>query len=261
MTRRVGTPRLRAALALPPVAWIQLPKRVRVSTRWQAMRDEDEPDQAHVDAQAADVEVADQEHRPAIPRRRPRSAAGSRWSARGRCRARPAACRASRGTTGCRAGSRRRRSRSRCRARRRSRSGTPGNSDMVPALNSAHITTGAKPKTEPTERSNSPEVISRVMASAIRPSSTVKVSALPTLVSDMNAGLIAVKTTSISTRSTSGPNSGIATKSRTKPGVSGGATCRRGAVAGRSCGCPPPDLKPPPAKDRGRRRRSVSCRP
>ena len=99
-----------------------------------------------------------------------------------------------------------------------------GNSGMVPALNSAHITTGAKPKTEPTERSNSPDVIRSVMASAIRPSSTVKVSALPMLVSDRNAGLIAVKTTSISTRSTSGPNSGIATKRRTRPGVSGGAT-------------------------------------
>ena len=135
-----------------------------------------------------------------------------------------------------------------------------GNSDMVPALNSAHITTGAKPKTEPTERSNSPEVISRVMASAIRPSSTVKVSALLTLVSDMNAGLMAVKTTSISTRSASGPNSGIATKSRTKPGVSGGATC--GAALSLVAHADAlPDLKPPPAKDRGRRRRSVSCRP
>ena len=61
---------------------------------------------------------------------------------------------------------------------------------MSPALKSAHITTGAKPKTEPTERSNSPEVIRSVMASAIRPSSTVKVSALPMLVSDRNAGLI-----------------------------------------------------------------------
>ena len=51
----------------------------------------------------------------------------------------------------------------------------------MPVLNSVHISTGAKPKTEPTERSNSPAVISSVIASAMRPSSTVKVRVLETL--------------------------------------------------------------------------------
>ncbi len=62
------------------------------------------------------------------------------------------------------------------------------------------------------------------MASAISPSSTVNVSALPMLVSDRNVGLIDVKTMSIRIRSTSGPNSGIATSKRPRPGLSGGAT-------------------------------------
>ena len=54
----------------------------------------------------------------------------------------------------------------------------PTSSEVTPALNSVHISTGEKPNSEPTDRSNSPDVISSVMASAIRPSSTVKASVL-----------------------------------------------------------------------------------
>ena len=86
-----------------------------------------------------------------------------------------------------------------------------GNSGIVSVLKRVHMTTGVKPKTDPTDRSNSPDVINRVIASAMSPSSTVKVSALLMFVSDRNAGLIEVKTTSIKTRSTSGPNSGMET--------------------------------------------------
>jgi hypothetical protein len=93
----------------------------------------------------------------------------------------------------------------------------------MPVLKSVHITTGAKPKTEPTDRSNSPDVIRSVMASAISPSSTVKVSALPMLPSDRNVGLIAVKTISISTSSTKGPSSGLAISVRARPGAEPGA--------------------------------------
>ena len=46
-------------------------------------------------------------------------------------------------------------------------------SETMPALNSVHISTGENPNTDPTDRSNSPDVISSVIASAIRPSSTV----------------------------------------------------------------------------------------
>ena len=46
------------------------------------------------------------------------------------------------------------------------------------------------------------------MASAIRPSSTVKVSVFETLSGDRNAGLIAAKTAISRIRSTKGPNSG-----------------------------------------------------
>ena len=56
----------------------------------------------------------------------------------------------------------------------------------MPSLKSVHITTGEKPNTEPTERSNSPAVISSVMASAIMPSSGVKASRLPMLSIDRN---------------------------------------------------------------------------
>ena len=41
--------------------------------------------------------------------------------------------------------------------------------DVVPLLNSVHITTALKPKTDPTERSNSPAVMSRVMAKRDQP--------------------------------------------------------------------------------------------
>ena len=80
----------------------------------------------------------------------------------------------------------------------------------APLLNSVHISTGEKPNTEPTERSNSPEVISSVIASAIRPSSTVKASVLEMFCGDRKSGLIAQKTTSSTTSRTNGPNSGLA---------------------------------------------------
>ena len=54
----------------------------------------------------------------------------------------------------------------------------PSSSGMIPWLNRVHITIGEKPNTAPTERSNSPAVIRSVIASAIRPSSTVKTSVL-----------------------------------------------------------------------------------
>ncbi len=76
----------------------------------------------------------------------------------------------------------------------------PTSSEVTPALNSVHISTGEKPKTEPTERSNSPDVISSVMASAIRPSSTVKASVLLTFCGDRKLGLMPQKT-AISSRS------------------------------------------------------------
>ena len=85
-------------------------------------------------------------------------------------------------------------------------------SEAAPLLKSVHISTGANPKSEPTERSNSPAVIRSVIASAISPSSTVKVSVFEILSGERNDGLIHQKTTSSSTSSTSGPNSGMATK-------------------------------------------------
>ena len=81
-------------------------------------------------------------------------------------------------------------------------------SGMAPLLNRVHMSTAEKPKTEPTERSNSPDVISKVIASAIRPSSTVKASVLLMFWSDRKPGLIDQKTTSSSASRTSGPNSG-----------------------------------------------------
>ncbi len=58
-------------------------------------------------------------------------------------------------------------------------------------MNSVHISTGEKPNSEPTERSNSPDVISSVIASAIRPSSTVKASVLEMFCGDRKSWLIA----------------------------------------------------------------------
>ena len=60
-------------------------------------------------------------------------------------------------------------------------------------MKSVHISTGEKPNTEPTERSNSPDVISSVIASAMRPSSTVKVSVLLMFSGDRKSGLIAAE--------------------------------------------------------------------
>ena len=83
---------------------------------------------------------------------------------------------------------------------------------MTSLLNSVHMMTAEKPNTEPTDRSNSPDVISKVMASAMRPSSTVKASVLLMFSSDRNSGLIDQKTTSSTTSRTSGPNSGCEMK-------------------------------------------------
>ncbi len=64
-------------------------------------------------------------------------------------------------------------------------------SEVTPKpLNSVHISTGEKPNTEPTDRSNSPEVISSVIASAISPSSTVKASMLLMFSGDRKSWLI-----------------------------------------------------------------------
>ena len=80
--------------------------------------------------------------------------------------------------------------------------------DVTPVLYKVHISTGQNPNSEPTERSNSPDVISKVMASAISPSSTVKASMLPMLRDDKNAGLICQKTNTMTTNRMNGPNSG-----------------------------------------------------
>jgi hypothetical protein len=87
-------------------------------------------------------------------------------------------------------------------------------SDVRPALNSVHMTTGANPNSDPTERSNSPAVIRSVIARAIRPSSTVKVRVLLMLRIERKSGLMAVKTASSSTNRTNGPNSGAETTRR-----------------------------------------------
>ena len=92
----------------------------------------------------------------------------------------------------------------------RSATTKPTKSEVSPELKSVHITTGAKPNTEPTERSNSPAVMSSVMARAISPSSTVKVSVFEMLSGDRNAGLIPAKTAISKISSTKGPNSGAA---------------------------------------------------
>ncbi len=88
-------------------------------------------------------------------------------------------------------------------------------SEATPALKSVHISTGEKPKTEPTERSNSPAVMRRVMASAMKPISTVKISVLLMFRGERKSGLIDQKTRSSTTRSTNGPSSGLAMRRRT----------------------------------------------
>src|SRR5207253_10306475 len=62
--------------------------------------------------------------------------------------------------------------------------------------------------TEPTDRSNSPEVISNVIPKVIMPSSGVKASKLLMLPGDRNAGVRTVKTTISHASRTNGPNSG-----------------------------------------------------
>src|SRR5882757_6104724 len=86
----------------------------------------------------------------------------------------------------------------------------PVSSEVRPLLNSVHISTGEKPNSEPTERSNSPDVISSVMASAISPSSTVKASVLEMFCGDRKSWLMLQNTEISTTSSTNGPNSGRA---------------------------------------------------
>ena len=89
--------------------------------------------------------------------------------------------------------------------------GTPAPAAATPVLNSVHITHRARSRTPSRPRGRTrPAVISSVIGSAIRPSSTVKVSVLLMLRSDRNCGLIAENTTSSRTSRTNGPNSGRA---------------------------------------------------
>ena len=67
---------------------------------------------------------------------------------------------------------------------------------------------GAKPKTEPTERSNSPAVISSVIPKVIIPSSGVNANKLLMLLVERKAGARTVKTRISAPSKTSGPNSG-----------------------------------------------------
>src|ERR1700686_3278367 len=69
---------------------------------------------------------------------------------------------------------------------------------------------GAKPKTEPTARSNSPAVISSVIPKVIMPSSGVKANKLLMLLVERKAGDRAVKTRISTTNKINGPNSGEA---------------------------------------------------
>src|ERR1700730_14230206 len=69
---------------------------------------------------------------------------------------------------------------------------------------------GAKPKSEPTDRSNSPAVISSVIPKVIMPSSGVKANKLLMLLVERKAGDRAVKTRISTTNKISGPNSGEA---------------------------------------------------
>ncbi len=85
-------------------------------------------------------------------------------------------------------------------------------SEATPVLNRVHMITGAMPKTEPTERSNSPEVMSSVMPRAMRPSSTVKLSVLLMLRGERKSWLIDQNAMSSTIRRTRGPNSGRAMK-------------------------------------------------
>ena len=70
---------------------------------------------------------------------------------------------------------------------------------------------GANPNTEPTERSNSPEVINKVIPRVIIPSSGVNASMLLMFAGERNAGDHAVNTTISMTSRTKGPNSGLET--------------------------------------------------
>ncbi len=81
-------------------------------------------------------------------------------------------------------------------------------SEKMPSLKKNHISTGAKPNTEPTDRSNSPDVISSVMARATMPSSGVNASRLPMLRVEAKAPFNSVKVMKAPTSSANGPASG-----------------------------------------------------
>ena len=61
--RSTLTPRARAAWALPPEAWIQLPALVLGEHVAEDERGADEPEERGVDAEGPDVEVADEDRR------------------------------------------------------------------------------------------------------------------------------------------------------------------------------------------------------
>ena len=86
----------------------------------------------------------------------------------------------------------------------------PTSMPQVVSLATVHMMTAVKPKTEPTERSNSPAVMSSVMARAIMPSSGVKAMRLLMLPTEMKVADISVKTMMAPMRSANGPNSGLA---------------------------------------------------
>src|ERR1700688_111881 len=67
---------------------------------------------------------------------------------------------------------------------------------------------GAKPKTEPTDRSNSPAVMSSVIPSVIMPSSGVKANKLLILLVERKAGDRRVKTRISTASKTNAPTSG-----------------------------------------------------
>ena len=82
---------------------------------------------------------------------------------------------------------------------------------------------GAKPKTEPTDRSNSPAVISSVIPKVIMPSSGVKANRLLMLLAERKAGDRAVKMMISTASKTSGPNSGAEINLRNNAVIAAGA--------------------------------------
>ena len=90
----------------------------------------------------------------------------------------------------------------------------PTSMPRVVSLATVHMTTAVKPKTEPTERSNSPDVMSSVMAKAIMPSSGVKAMRLLMLPTEMKVADSSVKAMMAPISSAKGPASGCASSRR-----------------------------------------------